>query len=112
MNKEGLERMFRAAGLKPEKRLREGDYDIFIGDGFSPPPHVAYLRFGVEPTDYSFGCYVTFYWIGKDEKLYFGRPLFFEAFHDPNLDLASKKKARIAAAVKDARREINRAKMH
>lgn len=110
MNKDKLERMFRAGGLKPEERIREGDYDIFIGDGFSAPPHIGYGRFGVDPSDFPFGCYVTFYWIGKDEGLFFGRPLFFDAFHDPNLDIASKKQARIAAAVADARRGLKIAK--
>lgn len=102
MNKDKIETMFRRAGLVPEKREKVGDYEVFIGDGFSAPPHHAYTRFGVGPDEFSFGCYVTFWWVAKDEKLDTGHPLFFDAFHNPEYDTATKKQARINSALKDA----------
>lgn len=116
MNKDKLETIFRKAGVTPEFRHKIKDYDIFVGDGFSSPPHDKYRRFGVGKKDFSFGCYVTWWWVGKDEKLDTGQPLFFEAFHNPELGKEFKKKARVNAALQQAagfleRREVNRKKL-
>lgn len=94
--------MFRQAGLVPELRQLIGDQEVFIGDGFSAPPHRFFDRFGVKADEFPFGCYVTFWWLAKDEKLDTGHPLFFDAFHNPEYDTATKKKARINTALKDA----------
>lgn len=107
MNKERIETIFRNAGLKPEERITVQDYSVFLADGFSLPPHHKVARFGVDPNDFPRGCYVTFWWAGKDEKLHAGRPLFFEAFHEREYDLETKKKARLQAALKDAAGHID-----
>jgi len=102
MNKDKVEAIFRNAGLKPEDRIPVKDYNVFLADGFSLPPHFKVARFGISPEDYPRGCYVTFWWAGKDEGLHAGRPLFFEALHEREYDLETKKKARLTAALRDA----------
>jgi hypothetical protein len=107
VNKDKIEAMFRRAGLKPEERIELQDFNVFIADGFSLPPHMNVQRFGVEPLDFPKGCYVTFWWAGKDEKLHAGRPLFFDALHENSYDLETKKKSRLQAALKDAEGHID-----
>lgn len=108
MNKEQMEEIFRKGGVAPAARTSLGDHDVFVGDGFSLAPHRIYRKYGVEATDFPSGMYVTWWWLGKDEKLDFGRPLFFDAFHNPELDGPSKRKARIAKAIEDAGADLKR----
>lgn len=97
-----MESMLRRAGLVPEMRQRYGDYNIFIADGISTPPHNNFRKFGLEPDEFPGGCYVTFWWIAKDETVYRGRPIYCDLFHDKSLSSASKKYARVNAALADA----------
>lgn len=109
MNKSKIERICRAAGMRPEERKMIRGHEVFIADGFSLMPHTAYQRFGVEPGDFPGGMYVTLWWISKgDEKLDTGQPLFFNALHDPQYDTATKKQARINKAFKTAAEFIDR----
>lgn len=102
-NKEKIEKMCREAGLRPEKRHALKNFDVLISDGFSVPPHIKFRRFGVAPTDFPFGCYVTFWWVMKGEdRLFVACPIMFDAFHDPQFDQATKKLARINAALQEA----------
>lgn len=110
MNKEKMEEVFRKGGVKPAERRKSGDFDIFIGDGFSLMPHMAYRRFGVEENEFPSGMYVTWWWVGKDEKLDIGRPLFFDAKHNPEYSSADKKTARVNAALVDAESFLARRK--
>jgi hypothetical protein len=96
MNKEKLERIFGAVGLQPVSREKAGDYEIFFGEGFSPAPHLRWQQRGeIEPGEFPNGAFVTFWWIGKDETLFFGRPLFFDA-------IDTFQTTRLATARKDA----------
>jgi hypothetical protein len=106
MNKEKLERIFRAGGVRPVERKRMGDFDIFIGDGFSLMPHKPYQRFGVDADEFPSGMFVTWWWVGKDEKLDTGQPMFFDVMHNPEYSAEDKKIARINAAMKAATRFI------
>lgn len=106
MNKDKVEQIFRNAGLKPEERIKVRDYDVFLADGFSLPPHHRIRRFGVGASDFPHGCYVTFWWAGRDEGLHAGRPLFCDAHHERSYDLETRKKARLTAALKDAEGHI------
>lgn len=108
MNKEKMEHVFREAGVTPALRQNAGDYDIFVGDGFSLMPHRLYRRFGVEPTEFPKGMYVTWWWVGKDEKLDVGRPLFFDWAHDAEYSADDKKNMRILKAVDEANKFIIR----
>ncbi len=108
--KDVMERICRAAGMRPEKRTRHGDYEIFIADGFSLPPHKAYRRFGIEPEDFPMGMYCTLWWTGMSERLDTGQPLFFDAFHDNQYDQATRKAARINRALKEAQGFLERRK--
>lgn len=110
MNKEQMERVFAAGGVKPVDRVRLRDHDVFIGEGFSLPPHRIYRRFGVSETDFPRGMFATWWWIGKDEKLDTGQPLFFDTFHNPEYDAATKKIARKNTAIKEAVGFLNRRK--
>lgn len=103
MNKDKLEEIFRKGGAKPVTREKIGDYDLYIGDGFSMSPHTIYRRFGVDAEDFPRGMYVTWWWLGKDENLDTGQPLFFDMNHDPDYSWESKKQARVNAAKKTAR---------
>lgn len=109
-NKEKIEAMVRAAGLRPESRRHVRDFDLLLADGFSLPPHGAWGRFGVDPTDFPLGCYVTFWWLMKgEERLFVASPLFFELGHDPQyIDTVVKKRARLNAAEKTAREFVGR----
>lgn len=103
MNKDRIEVMCRNAGLKPELRENIRGVDIFIADGFSAPPHRSWRRFGVEADEFPLGCYVTLWWASRrEEQLDVGQPLFFDAFHDRNLEHSFRPKARINAAMKEA----------
>lgn len=109
MDKNKLEKICRDANMRPEHREHFRDHDIFIADGFSLPPHAAHRRFGVEDWEYPYGMYATLWWVGKNnEKLDIGQALYFDHNHNPALDLASKKQARINAAVEEAKTFIKR----
>lgn len=70
MNKGQMETMFSNAGFRAIERARHGDYDIYIADGFSRPPHHALqAKFGFKEDDYEFGCYVTFWLLYKGGEL-------------------------------------------
>lgn len=103
LGKTKIERMCRAAGVIPCDRKTVNGREVFIADGFSARPHETFKRFAIEHGDFPFGAFGTFWWIFEgDEKLSLGRPLFFDAFHDTGHTAESKKKMRIAAAIKDA----------
>jgi hypothetical protein len=105
MNKEKLETVFKEANLRPVAREKMGDYDLFIGDGFSNSPHLRYQRFGVEPDEFPAGMFVTFWWLGRGEKLHVGRPLFMK-LSETSLD------ARLNAARKDAEAAVKKLRKH
>jgi hypothetical protein len=102
MNRERMEQIVRIAGMKPERRERHGDYEIFVADGFSLPPHSKFKRFGIEPEEFPHGMYATLWFVAKDENLDAGGVFFCEAMHDKNLDMATKKQARVNTAIKEA----------
>lgn len=103
LNKETVERMCRAAGLAPERRETIRGRDVFVCDGFSAKPEVTFKRFGVTPGEFSFGAYCTIFWIAKGEDFFeVGSPMIFDAFHNPEYDIATKKKARINTALREA----------
>jgi len=103
ITKDQIEAMCRQAKASPEKRITLRGYDLLISDGFSLPPHTAYRRFGVDSDEFPSGCYVTVWWLMKGEdRLYGGGRCVFDAFHDPEYDSATKKRARINSAIKKA----------
>lgn len=102
MNKEKIEKVFREAGVKPVSRERLADYDLYIGDGFSLPPHSSHNKFGVEPTDFPNGMYVTWWWIAKGEDGGDLHPLFFDVHHNPEYSWDDKKTLRVNASRADA----------
>lgn len=81
-SREKLEESFKKAGLDLLQREKVGDYELFIGDGFSNSPHFRWQNFGVNPGEFPTGMFVTFWWLGKDVgstvKLHIGRPMFME----------------------------------
>jgi hypothetical protein len=99
MNKDEIESVFRKVGCKPAQREKYGNYEIYYGTGTSMPPHLVWAS-RENMDDFPLGAFVTFYWVGKDEKLFFGRPL----FH--NLTELSES-ARINAARADAHRKLD-----
>ena len=109
IGKNKIERICRAAGMKPVSRDNIRGVEVFIADGFSLMPHNNFRRFGIEPTDFPHGMYATLWWASKgDEKLDTGQPLFFDVMHDPSVAIHDKQRARINAALKSAREFINR----
>lgn len=110
LNKDRIEDMCRRAGLIPAGRRPMRGYDVLIADGESAPPHDAFRRFGVEEDEFEDGCFVTFWWLLKDEFLFVANPIFFEKDHDPWLDPASKKQARINRAMQTAEEWVTRYK--
>lgn len=114
MSKEVIERCCRNAGLSPEKRSVIDGYDLFVADGFVPADkcHPYFWRFGITETDFPMGMWATIYWLAQGEdKVEMGQPLFFEAFHNPELgDAATRKKARLNTAAKEAKGFLQRRK--
>lgn len=108
--KADMERMFAAAGIRQELRQPYRDYDIYVGEGFSSPPHFPYRRFGIDRDEYPFGCWIEFYWIGKGERLFIGSILHIDAFHNSGIDAATKKKMRLNTAIERARQDIDKLK--
>lgn len=103
-----IEAIMNASQLRLETRERiwggvNDPYELFIAAGESKPPHFRYRRFGIEPTDFPFGCFVTMTWLLKDEnQMVLGIPAFYDKSHNPELDEASKKLARINRCKADA----------
>lgn len=112
ITKDDMERMCRAAGMRPEKRMAIEDRELFIADGFSAPPHTKFRRFDVGPGEFPMGCYVTIWWLGKDENLEVGLPMIFDAFHDKELGHGFRKQARINRAIREAGGFLRRRKLN
>lgn len=114
MDKNKIETICRRAGMRPETRVPYKDYEIFVADGFSLPPHRNFQRFGVEPLDFPSGMYATLWWVSKkEEQLDTGQPIFFDAHHglfgriNREYDMATMKRARINTAIKEATGFLN-----
>ena len=80
MDKDQLETKFRRGGTVPTHREPMGDYDLYISEGYSKPPHLQAQSIGiVEPGDFPLGMYLTIWWLGQGEKLFAGQPIAFDA---------------------------------
>lgn len=103
IGKSKIERMCRAAGVVPVKRATIARREVFIADGFSAMPHVTFQKFDVDWSGFAFGAFATFWWVFEnDDKMSLGRPLFFDAMHDPGYSADSKRDMRVRAALADA----------
>lgn len=103
MNKDKIEQMCRKAGLIPARRETIKGHDVCVADGFSTEPHVTFARMGVAKGEFPNGCYVTMWWAAQgEERMQMAEPLFCNPDHDPEYDLATRKRARINAAIKRA----------
>lgn len=108
LDRSKIEGIMNEAQLRLEKRERifaalNEPYELFIAAGESKPPHIRYQRFGIEPTDFPEGCFVTFAWILKDEgELVLGIPAFYEKNHNPELPETAKLTARVNRCRSDA----------
>lgn len=113
LTKDSVERMFSKGGVHPEKRTTYRGFDVFIADGFAANPAVAFKRFGVEPGEFSFGAYCTCWFVAKGEDFFeIGRPMIFDAFHDPDLDTQSKKLARVNRAWDEVKTFLDKRKRY
>lgn len=81
MDKDQIEEKLRRGGTVPLLREPVGDYDLYISEGYSSPPHIGSQTLGIKPDEFPGGMYVTFYWLGRDEKLHFGSPSFYCAMN-------------------------------
>lgn len=96
-NRDKLEEMCRAAGMRPEARETIHGLDLLLADGFALPPYRAYRKFGLTDTEFPHGAYVTFWALMKGEdRLFIATPLFFDLNHD--MGVPDRKRARLAAA--------------
>ena len=87
---DGVEKMCKKADMSPVSKHEYGDYTVYINDGFSKQPHVAYQRFGVERGDFMFGAFCTIAWISKDQHILAGIPAICDKFHDIDNGWSSK----------------------
>lgn len=111
IGKPQIEKMCRAAGMVPVARMNIDGIEVFIADGFSPIPSIAFQKFGIEPQDFPGGCFGTMWFAScREDKLDFGRPLFMDVLHNPELSPRAKKHARIRAAAEDAKINLDRRK--
>lgn len=103
ITKDKMESMCRDAGMVPEARAKIKGREIFVADGFSSVPHVAFMKFGVEPDEFPDGAYCTLWFAAKGEdKLDLGLPLIFQKNHNPEYSDSMKKTGRINMAIKHA----------
>ncbi len=106
-SREKLAESFKKSGLELLQREKVGDYELFIGDGFSSAPHFRWRHFGVEPEEFPSGMFVTFWWLGKDVgstvKLHIGRPMFMKLTE-------FRRQARVNAARADANKALKKLK--
>lgn len=114
IGKQKIESMCRAAGMVPVARVNIDGVEVFIADGFSAIPSIAFQKFGVEPSDFPGGCFGTMWFAAcREDKLDFGRPMFFDRLHNLELSNKGKQGARIRAAADDAKRSLDmRKKAH
>lgn len=115
MNKDKIEQIFRRTGLRPEERVKVGNFDVFLGDGFvSPSNFWMFQKFPdfLSIKEFPFGAHVTLWWVGKDENCKEGGLLACNAFHEIEYDAETRKKARLTAALKQAEGRINSFKRH
>lgn len=111
LNKSSVEDMCDRAGIKPSYRGGVHGVDVFICEGFSMTPDVTFRRFGVGRGEFPWGCYCTIWWVARGEERFdVGMPMFFDAFHNPELDLEGKKIARRNRALDDVTRFITQRK--
>ena len=104
--KDDLGKTFEDVGLKPvlRERIGDGSYELFVADGFSHSPHLRWQRMGVEPGEFQAGMFVTVWWLGRDEELHVGRPLF--------MDIGQHELGwRLNAAREDARHALKKLKL-
>lgn len=104
MNKDKVEGIFRRMGLVPLVRQKIKDYDVFVGEGYFD--RLPERDFWPEPKHFPHGVYVTFWWLGRDEKLLGGRPLFFDKMHDHIIVGRARQRSRINSAIKDAENHV------
>jgi hypothetical protein len=103
MKKQMIERACRMAGLTPARREVINGVGVCIADGFSAQPHITFRRFGAAPGEFPYGAYLTLWWLEKGEDEFeIGVPLLFEAFHNTEYDVDTKRLARINTALKEA----------
>jgi hypothetical protein len=108
LTKENVSRMLAKAGVQEAHRDSYMRYDIFIADGRVDNPGWVLRRFGIGKDDFPNGCFCTFWFVAKDEKFEVGQLLPFDPLHDPQYDDKSKRIARTAAALVQARTFIDR----
>ncbi len=101
MDRDQVEEKLRRGGTVPLLREPMGNYDLYISEGHSSPPHLASQKLGIQPEDFPFGMHVTFYWLGKDEKLLFGSPSFYCA-------LNTRQETRVADVRRRAKMDLDR----
>ena len=107
ITKDKMESMCRDAGMVPEARSKISGREIFVADGFSPIPHIAFMKFGVKKDEFKDGAFCTLWFAAKGEdKLDLGLPLIFDKSHDPQIMGSARKHARINAAIRHAKSTI------
>jgi hypothetical protein len=107
--KAGVEKMLADAGAQPADRKTFMGTDVLLSDGFVQDAD-RMRRFGASRDEFPLGCFCTIWWIARGENIEIGRPLIFDALHDPQYDIKSRKTARINRAFEDAKDFIKRRK--
>jgi len=105
-----MERMCKAAQMKPAKRDRYQGYDIYVSDGFSEKPWIHYQKFLMEEDGFPNGCYCTIWFAterGSDRIENLGQPLLFDAYHDLELGELRRHWGRVNKALGEARAMID-----
>lgn len=103
IDKDKIETMCRAAGLKPVERRTFDQIDVVVADGYVSQPHITFQKFNVEKNDFPLGCYGTFWWaLRADERMLVAYPMFFDALHDMNIPRPDRQAARVETAFQNA----------
>ena len=107
MDKATLEKACRMAGMAPARREETPQGIIYISDGFQANAEV-FKRFGATNELFGFGVYCTMWWLAEGDRVLAGQPLLFDAFHDPEYDMDTKRRARVNTAWQEAEAFLKR----
>ncbi len=105
--KGAFEKAFAAIGVRAVGRLRIGNNDVFIADGFVSPAWINrgfLVRFGINPWSYPTGCYVTAWLSGAGHCGV--------ASFNPGVDTADKMRARMTIVANLAEDGLRKLKLY
>ena len=103
-----FETILSVAGIVPVARATIDGEDVFVADGFvSPLKQETLKRFGVEPNEYPYGCYMTISVIEDKQRGWDTQYAVCDAFHDPGHSKETKQSMRVKTILERTQQAIS-----